>query len=907
MFKKRKRSLEDFSEELKAHLALEADQLRKEGLSDKEAQAAAHRKVGNIVGAEERFYESNRWIWFEQVRQDIRYALRQLRNSKGFTFVAVLTLALGIGANTAVFTLVHAVMLQQLPVANPAQLYRLGNGQNCCVIGGYQQRFSIYSYPLYLYLRDHTPEFEQMAAFQAGLPQFSVRRGGTQALPDPFVGEFVSGNYFSMLGILAAAGRTLQPSDDTAGAPPMAVMSYRAWQQHYALDPSVIGSTFIINGANFTIAGVTPPGFFGDTLRPDPPDFWLPLATEPVVRGQNSILSRSADHWLYVIGRLKSGASPASVEAEANLELQQWFRADAGSNVSAKDREEMAKMHITLASAAGGIGSMQHEYAEGLRLLMTASGLVLLIACANIANLLLARRTAGRIQASIRAALGAPRHRLIRQTLTESMLLGLFGGVAGLFVAFAGTRAILLLAFRGADFVPIQTAPSLPILGFCLLLSLLTGIVFGVVPAWISSQFNPIEALRGANRSTGSRNTLPQKSLVVLQAALSLVLLAYAGLLTKSLRNLEHQQFGFETTNRLMVKVEPAFAGYSPERLHGVYQQLQQRLPQIAGVQSSSMALYSPMDQENWSSGIKIEGRPAEDANGHGYSSSWDRVSPHYFETIGTKLLRGRPIDEQDAPNSRFVAVVNQAFAKKFFPNEEALGKRFGLLGPSQYEIVGIVEDAKYVAARESAFPTFFIPLLQMTPADWSKSGLARSNYIGDVQLRVAGGAKDLEQSLRRIVGEIDPNLTILKIRSFSDQLSGNFNRERLLARLTALFGVLALIVASVGLYGITAYSVVRRTSEIGVRIALGATRGDVAGMVVRSALLQTAIGLAIGIPAALAGAHILANQLYGIEPNDPIMLGVATVLLAFCALIAGLVPGLRAASIDPLRALRTD
>ncbi|HYL73439.1 MAG TPA: ABC transporter permease [Bryobacteraceae bacterium] len=907
MFKRRKRSQQDFSEELKAHLALEADQLRKEGLGERDAGDAAHRKFGNIVSAEETFYEASRWIWLEQLRQDIRYSFRQLRQSKGFTSVAVLTLALGIGANTSVFSLVHAVMLQNLPVVNPAQLFRLGDGGNCCVIGGYQGRFSIYSYPLYLYLRDHTPEFESMAAFQAGLPHFSVRRAGVQGLPDPFVGDFVSGNYFSMFGIRAVAGRTIQPDDDRVNAPNVAVMSYRAWQQHYALDPSVIGSTFVISGSNFTIVGVTPPGFFGDTLRSDPPDFWLPLAAEPVVRGQNSLLHRSDDYWLYIIGRLKVGANPSKVEAEVNLELKQWLVAQAGSDPSEKDRQSVAKQHITLAPAGGGVAHLQEGYADGLRLLMTASGLVLLIACANIANLLLARRTAGRIQGSIRLALGAPRHRLIRQTLVESLLLALLGGAAGIFVAFAGTRAILMLAFRDASYVPIQASPSLPVMGFAFLLSLVTGIVFGAVPAWISARFDPAEALRGANRSTGNRSTLPQKSLVVLQAALSLVLLVYAGLLTKSLRNLEHQQYGFDTTGRVMVRVQPAFAGYSPERLQGVYRQLEQRLPQISGVRSASFALYSPMNDMNWSSGIVIEGRPPRDAGGHGYSSSWDRVSPGYFETIGTRLLRGRAIDDRDTPNSRFVAVVNQTFVKKYFPNEEPLGKRFGLQQPGDYEIVGVVEDAKYIDARGAAWPTFFIPFLQMTPSDWTKSGLARSNYIEDIQLRVAASAKDLEQSIRRTIAEIDPNLTVLKVRSFSDQLSGNFNRERLLARLTALFGFLALAVASVGLYGITAYSVVRRTSEIGVRIALGASRSDVAGMVVRSALLQTALGLAIGIPAAIAGARVLANQLYGIQPTDPLMLGLATLLLAACALVAGLIPGLRAASIDPIRALRTE
>jgi predicted permease len=717
------------------------------------------------------------------------------------------------------------------------------------------------------------------------------------------VGQFVSSNYFAMFGVHAAAGRTLAATDDASGAPPVTVLSYRTWEQRYARDPSVVGSTFIVNGAGYTIAGIAPAAFFGDTLRADPPDFWIPLSAEPMVRGQNSILNHTGDHWLYSIGRLKPAASLANVEAEVNLELKQWLLDQAGSNITAKERNQIAKEHIRLTPAGSGVGSLKDTYADALRLLGIVAGLVLLIACANIANLLLARGTAGRIQASIRLALGAPRHRLIRQTLIESILLALLGGAAGLLVAFIGVRAILLLAFRGASFVPIQAAPSLLVLGFAFLLSLLTGIVFGVAPAWISARFEPAGILRGANRSTGNRSTLPQKSLVVLQAALSLVLLAYAGVLTKSLRNLEQQQFGFETSGRVMVSVSPAFTGYSPDRIHAVYQQLERRLPQIAGVQSASFSQYSPMEGTNWSSGIKIEGRPLADENG----ASWLRVSPHYFETIGTRLLRGRVIDERDFPNSRLVTVVSQTFVQKFFPNEDPIGKRFGMENPSDYEIVGIVEDAKYEDARDSAWPTFFLPLLQMTKAHWAESGLARSNNIHDIELRVAGNAPGLEPALRRTIAEIDPNLTVLKVRSFAEQLSVNFNQERLLARLTGLFGLLALAVATVGLYGITAYSVVRRTSEIGVRIALGASRADVVGMVLRSAVLQTGLGLAIGIPVALWGASILASQLYGVKAYDPLMLAGAAVTLGVCGLLAGLVPAFRAAGIDPIKALRTE
>ncbi len=835
--------------------------------------------------------------------KDLRYAFRRLRQSPGFAAVCVITLALGIGANTAIFTLVNAVMLKSLPVASPKQLYRLGNDNNCCVLGGFQDNWAIYSYSLYEQFRDHTPEFSEMAAFQGGLPSLSVRRSGAAGPAEPYVGESVSGNYFSTFGVSAFAGRVIAPEDDKPNAPPVAVMSYRAWQQHFGLDPSVIGATFTINTMPYTVAGIAPPGFFGDSLRPDPPDFWLPLATEPALDGQNSLLNRPGLHWLYIIGRLKAGARPAGVQSEVTVELQRWLSAQP--DLTAHDRSELGKQHIILAPAGGGVANLQSDYKAGLRLLMTIAGLVLLIACANIANLLLARGAATRFETAIRAALGCPRSRLIRQIITESVLLGILGGLAGLFVAFAGTRTILLVAFRGAHYVPISPTPSLPVLGFAFLLSLATGIVFGAAPAWITSRSDPAEALRGAGRSTRDRSSLPRKSLVVLQVALSVILLIGAGLVTQNLRNLESQRFGFETQGRLMVRVNPALAGYKPEKLYGLYQQLEQRLPQIPGVISASYSLYSPMRGDNWGFGIHIEGHPPDERIG----ASFDRVGQHYFETIGTRLLRGRAIGEEDTPASRQVAVINETFARKFFPKEDPMGKRFGMGDASNsgdLEIVGVVEDAKYQDAREPAYPTFFMPFLQITK-DPKLSFTIGSHYIGDIELRVAGRPENLEAAVRRALADIDPNLTVLDMMGLREQLDRNFNQDRLIARLTELFGLLALVLACVGLYGVTSYSVARRTSEIGIRMALGADRANVLRLMLRGALVQLGLGLAVGIPVALAAGRLLSSQLYGVKSHDPTILGLATAVLAACALVAAFVPARRAASIDPMQALRTE
>jgi predicted permease len=835
--------------------------------------------------------------------EDLRHGFRRLRQSPGFAFICVLTLALGIGANTAIFTLVDAVMLKSLPVKNPRELYRLGNTGNCCVIGGMQNNWDVFSYPLYQQFRERTPEFSEMAAFESGSAELSVRRSGANGPGEPFAGEFVTGNYFSTLGIGAFAGRTIAPADDQPNAAPVAVMSYRAWQQHFGLDPSVVGAAFTINQMPYTVAGIAPPGFFGDRLRSDPPDFWLPLATEPALNGQNSILHGAGLHWLYIIGRLKPGAHPAGIQAKVTVQLQQFLRAQPA--VTPQDRAKISKQQIHIAQASGGVNSLQGETAAGLRLLTVISALVLLIACANIANLLLARGAAMRSETAIRVALGAPRHRLLRQVLTESVLLAILGGLGGLAIAFAGTRTILLIFFRGARYVPISSAPSLTVLGFAFVLSLVTGIVFGLAPAWINAHSDPAAALRGAGRSTRDRSSLPQRSLVVLQVALSVILLIGAGLLTQTLRNLENQRFGFETQGRLVVRVNPALAGYKPEKLYGLYQQLDQRLSQIPGVISASYSIYSPMRDDNWSLYIQVEGHPPDDQ----IEASFDRIGPHYFETIGTRLLRGRTIGVEDTPTSRQVAVVNETFARKFFPNTNPLGRHFGIGDPSHsgdFEIVGVVEDAKYQDARGPAYPTFFMPFLQVSK-DPKLAFMIGSHYIGDIELRVAGTPERLNTAVREILAGIDPNLTVLDLMSLGEQLTRNFNQDTLVARLTELFGLLALVLACVGLYGVTAHAVARRTGEIGIRMALGADRPNIVGLVLRGALLQLGAGLAIGIPVALAGGRLLANQLYGVKSHDPLILALAAAVLAACAVVAGFVPARRAASIDPMQALRME
>src|SRR5215469_4094243 len=844
---------------------------------------------------------------------NFKFALRQFQKSPGFAVTIMLTISLGIGANTAIFTLVHAILLKSLPVANPATLYRIGDLDDCCVNGGYQNDngdFDLFSYDLYRHFQDNTPEFEPLAAFQSGQNMMTVRVGNTMARSERT--EYVSGNYFSTFGVGAYAGRMFQPSDDVPGAAPVAVISYAAWQASHGADGNVVGSTFFIQSHPVTIVGIAPPGFFGDRINDNPPAFWIPLNAEPVLEGATTLLKVSESNWLYVLGRTKPGVAPKALEAKITASLRQWLATQPAYTLNGNNRE-IPKQHVVLTAGGGGIQNLQQETGDGLRLLTWISALVLLVACANIANLLLARGAARRAETSIRTALGAARSVLIKRALTESVLLAVAGGIIGVGIAYLGARMILSLAFPEARQMPIHAGPSPVVLGFAFLLSLITGVIFGIVPAWISSHADPAEALRGLNRSTGDRSLLPQKTLIVLQGALSLVLLVGAGLLTKTLRNLEHQDFGITTANRYVIHLDTG-GGYNLETIGTLNQRIEDEFKALPGVKSVGLALYSTLEGNNWGESVFVEGRPApgpEDHNG----SSWDRVTPHFFETIGQPVIRGRGFTDQDTAASQMVAVVNQAFVKKFFPKEDPIGHHFGVFDQkfaSNFEIVGIVADAKYTNPRDDVRPMYFRPITQFnrnitTSERQFFMAESRSLYPNSITVQYAGDAASLESMARHTLANINPDLTVVSFKSLDYQVADNFNGERLISRLTGLFGVLALALASVGLYGITAYSVARRTNEIGVRMALGANRKDVIAMVMRRALILVAIGLTIGIPVALVGGRLMRTQLYGVSTYDPLTLAGAVLVLAASAALAGFIPSRRAASIEPMNALRIE
>ena len=839
--------------------------------------------------------------------QDLGYALRQLRKTPGFTITVMLTLALGIGANAAIFTLVNSMLLQNLPVVDPETLVRLGDESDCCVSSGTRDdgKYSLFPTETYKYFKKNAPEFEELAAMQAGfVPRpITVRRDGSQTDASSVIGEFVSGNYFRMFGLQPSAGRLLTDSDDMEGAPLTAVMSYQTWQRDYASDTSVLGSTFWVNTKPVTVVGIVPEGFYGDRMSTNPPDFYLPIEEMPVLANAPYVHNPDA-RWLYMIGRVKPGVAIGALQEKINALLRQAF-AERQEYSSEEGKVLLSKVHVVLTPGGEGIQDMQEQYSSHLHLLMWIAGLVLLIACANIANLLLVRGMARRTEVCVRMALGALRGRIVRTLLTESVLLALCGGMVGLIVAYAGAMMLLKLAFPGTQGIPIDATPSSAVLGFAFGLSLLTGVFFGIAPAWIAAGAQPGDALRSGARTTAAGGSRLQRSLVVLQSALSLVLLVGAGLFLQSLNKLQHSDLKLDAKNRYIVHINPQAAGYSQPQLEALYRTMKVRFHALPGIVKVGISLYTPMEANNWSDIVWVQGKPNLNAE-----ASWIRANDEYFDSVGTRVVMGRGFADTDTQNSPTVAVVNQSFVKKFFDKENPIGHHFGTRGPgsaADCEIIGVVEDTVYTSVRWKNHYMYFLPLTQH-PASW-KDPMEKdeSMYAGAIVLQAERPMNDLEKNVRRTLAAINPNLTVVKFETFQQQIADRFNDERVISRLTTLFGALALLLATIGLYGVTSYTVARRTAEIGLRMAVGAERLSVIAMVMRGAIMQIALGLAIGIPIALVSVRFVKAQLYEISSADPnVLLGaIATVTMAAC--VAGIIPARRAASIDPVQALRSE
>ncbi|HLY63780.1 MAG TPA: ABC transporter permease [Terriglobia bacterium] len=898
---RRTRLEQDMNEEVRAHLEMMIEENVRRGMSRGEARFAALREFGGIDQMKEVYREQRGLLMFGTLIQDLRYGLRILGKSPAFTSVVVLSLALGIGANTAIFSLIDAVMLKMVPVSHPEELLQLHwsskvwpdavlddlEGSTFQDESGSHVTSGSFSYAAYRAIRDGNHVFSDTFAVAANDIELNVGIGGRAESAN---GRAVSGNYFTALGVTAALGRTLIPSDDSESSPPAAVLSYDFWNKRFGHDPSVLGQTVILDGMSFTIVGVTPPEFFG--LEPGAsPDISVPLSLYWKLYRIPELANDSRVWWMLVDGRLKPGVTSEQARAELSLLFHQNVSAAGAS----KPKAEIPFLSID--SASQGLDTLRRKFSKPLWVLTGLVGLVLLIACANVASLLLARATARQKEIAVRLSLGSGRARLIRQLLTESIMLSLCGGALGVLFAVWGDSLLLNLMSSGRDAISLNVHLNFRILAFTATLSILTGIVFGLVPAFRATRVDLTPALKdnGTTLNAERHGLRPGKALVVAQIAISLLLLVGAGLFVRTLGKLEAANIGFNREHLLLFSIQPGLNGYEGARLGSLYKELQRRIGAVPGVKSASLSQHTLIGAGSSSSNIWIPGYAAP---GTRLDVRRNLVGPHFFETLGIPLLLGRAIEERDDETSPKIAVINQKAVRDFFHGDNPVGKQIDLGSmkqPRRMEVVGVVGDAKDNELRNDPPPTVFLPYLQNL----------RSSTFMSFEVRTSGDPKSIVAAIRNEVHATDKDLPMLKVVTETEQIEKTVFLERLFARLTSLFGLLGLSLACVGLYGIMAYAVARRTKEIGIRLALGAQRNSILAMVMRETALLIFLGVAIGIAGALATTRMISSFLFGLEPTDPLTILAATFLMSVVVALAGYLPARRATKVDPMVALR--
>lgn len=836
----------------------------------------------------------------ESLWKDIIFGLRMLFRRPAFTAIAVLTLALGIGANTAIFTLFDAVLLESLPVREPSRLVLFSDhaGEGTSTGSFPNEAWNLFTSESYDFLKKQQQlPFESLCAFRSGEDPVSVHfQGESESGPvQRASAHLVSGNYFDVLGVEASQGRSLRSEDDIPGASPVAVVSNGYWKQRLHGDINAIGKIVILNRTSFTIVGVAPPDFFGERVR-RPPDYWLPMNFQPQIEQRASFLTKTDTYWLSLMARLRPGATREQAQEASTIALQQFLASKSGSQPTPESKESLAKNSIRLFDGGAGISGLRFSYSQPLHILMAVVGLVLLIACANVGNLLLARAAARKTEVSVRLALGASPIRLIRQLLTESIILAAVGAALGVLLA---QWAVQVLVKFLAGTSPLHTSLNVPILVFTVAITLFAGIFFGLAPAIHAGRTDLVTALKmGGNRIAGGRRKFgTTQFLVIGQIAVSLVLLVGATLFARSLLNLENQPLGFNQENVVLVRINPRMAGYKPVDVGVLYRKLCDRLHSLAGVQAATLASYSPLSGNNSSSTMSVQGYVTKE--NESTSAQMIFVGPDYPHTMGVPLVLGREIGLQDTASAGKVAMVNEAFVRRFFSHESPIGHRFGYDGEKtsgDYEIIGVVKDAHYDSANEKkAQETVYLAILQ----DQTQFALS-----AELAARIAGDPQSLIPTIRTAIGQEDSKLPITNVRTLRDQVDSTFTQQKLAARLVSFFGGLALLLACVGLYGVVAQGVARRTNEIGIRMALGAQSENILWMVMRDTLGLLLVGLAIGIPAAFGAAHFISSQLYGLRSTDLLSFSLGIVVLAAVAILAGYLPARRASKVDPIVAL---
>ena len=926
----------EMDEELDAYVDASTAHKQRLGLSSEAARRAALAEMGGRNSVKEQVWSSRWEATVDGIWQDVRLSVRMLAKSPGFTLVAVLSLALGIGANTAIFTLLNQVLLKTLPVRAPKQLVTFGPSLNGGVLGGVDLGFWD-QYPWYFarQLQEDPGPFQGIASYgsfsnkaSVRLPAESGKGSNVPAVLAPV--NLVSGNYFNVIGAGPLMGRTINLADNaTPGSGAVVMVSYHFWQQQLSSDPAILGKTITINGTPFAVIGVMPESFHGIKQELEPPDLWTPITMQTqVMVDPFSFLTRQGPYFLHLFARLSPQAAAdknafAQSQAWLDQQLRAGIRENEGAAITPARQQEINRATEPLVSAAHGVSGLRDQYGDSLKILMAVVAIVLLIACANLANFLLARAASRQHEIGTRLALGSSRVRIVRQSLVETMLLSFTGGLLGLGIAFAATRVLIAFVSQGGAYTAMSPAPDGTVLLFTLGICLLTALLFGLTPALTAARAGAASMLTSNARtaqSAGGRNSRFWPNLLVTaQVMLSLLLLVGAGLFLRTLRNLQNQDFGFERTHLLLADFNASMVGYKPSQTPALYQQMLERIEALPGVRSAALSGTAPISGGNWTSNISLSGYTS--APKENMVSLLNRVSGKYFETSGIAMVAGRPITPVDSATSLKVAVVNETLARHYFPKGDAVGQTLtigidSVRGP--WRIVGIARDTKSGSPRATAVDRMtYIPLVQIEPYEYrdpnDKAAQVKpleengNRFANVIMVRTTADPVNTVADLRRAVAQVDPNLPLLNVHTIQEEVGNMMSHEQLISSLTGIFSVLALLLAAIGLYGVMSYSVVRRTNEIGIRLALGAQTRTLLWMVLRESVVMLAIGLAIGLPLTLVSTRLIREQLFGLSAMDPMTIGVAILVVTAMTLLAAWLPARRATKVDPMVALRCD
>ena len=882
----------DLEEEMRLHRDLRGRQQMEAGLAPAAARRAANVKFGNTTRIQEKSRMTWGWERIESFLQDLNYGLRAMLRSPALTIVALISLALGIGANTAIFSLLDAVLLRSLPVKDPSKLVILGTADWDGISDGFAIT-ELYSYPFYRQMQQKNAVFSDTAAIFSMLNKVHGTVVG-RSETEPMAVQLVSGTYFSTLGVRAAIGRMLTDADDNSeGDHPVAVISYSWWKRNLAKDPGVLARKLKLGSTTFSIVGVAPPEFFGTKVG-EAPDIWVPLsmmqAVPPGWTGYKENFSES----LYILGRLKPGVTITQATTNVNLLYQQILRGFPDSKLNQENLQKLAKAHVPLTAMATGISRLRGQFSEPLQILMAVVALVLLIACANIANLLLARSTARSRELAVRQALGARRSRIVRQLLTESLILAITGGALGIALASAANRLLLRMVSGGLDEVPLDVSVNLRLLLFTLAITVATAVIFGTVPAFRATRLQLTDTLKAGRSPQGTSGKNPlARTLVITQISLSLVLMVGAGLFLRSLVNLDNVDTGFNKQNVLRMFIDASSAGYKEDgpRLPALYQQIEQRASALPGVRAASFSWFT-FHEGSWNGFIVVPGMPVN----HALDIKHNVVGNGYFDTMQIPLIAGRTFGTQDTATSQRVAVISEHMAKTLFPTGNPIGHSYHIGGdgsPFNEEVIGIVKDVKFGDLQEDPETLDYLPYTQ------------RQVFLNDFEVRYTGNVAAVSTAVQQAIHAVDRNLPITDVTTLDEQVARSITNQRLVAQLSTFFGLLAVFLSSIGIYGLMSYIVSRRTNEIGIRMALGAARSNVRSLILREIAILVAIGITIGIPAALLADLYVTHMLYGLRGTDPLSLAAATIVLLAVALLAGYIPAQRASKVDPMVALR--